>query len=150
MSNRQIAISVSLISTLLVLTYYLVRVLPLLQQAEINAGAVFRLWGIVIAASIILNIAGNILANIALNIAHAIKTKSAEEVRLVDDERDQLIELKGIRVSYLVSSTGVFLSMLGFVLGQPALVMFSLLIFFFLAAEIIGDISQFIYYHRGA
>jgi hypothetical protein len=150
MSNRQITISVSLISTLLVLIYYLIRVLPMLQQEEINSGDIFRLWAIVIIASIILNIAGNILSMIVLNIVHAIKTNSTEEVRLLDDERDKLIELKGVRVAYNLSSIGVLLSMLSFVLGQPALVMFSLLIFFFLVAEIIGDLSQFYFYHRGA
>jgi hypothetical protein len=150
MSNRQIAISVSLISTLLVLAYYLVRVIPMLQQEEINSEDIFRIWAVVIIASIILNIAGNILSMIVLNIVHAIKTQSNKEVRLVDDERDKLIELKGVRITYYVSSIGVLLSMLSFVLGQPALVMFSLLIFFFLVAEIIGDLSQLYFYHRGA
>jgi hypothetical protein len=39
--------------------------------------------------------------------------------------------------------------MLTFVLGQPPLVMFSLLIFFGLLAQIIGDTSRMILYRRG-
>jgi hypothetical protein len=40
--------------------------------------------------------------------------------------------------------------MLTFVFGQPALVMFSLIIFFSLLAEIIGDLSQFYFDSRGS
>jgi hypothetical protein len=39
--------------------------------------------------------------------------------------------------------------MLTFVFGQPPLVMFSLLIFSSITAEIIGDISQIYLYRRG-
>ncbi|MFO7583811.1 MAG: hypothetical protein R6W69_03695 [Anaerolineales bacterium] len=150
MSNRKNAITVSLISTLLILGYYLINIFLMYQKGGLNSEEVFRLWAIVVIASIVLNIAGNILTNIVLNIVHAIKTNSKEEVRLLEDERDRLIELKGARVSYIVSSIGVLLAMLSFVLGQPALVMFSLIIFFALIAEIIGDLSQFYFDQKGA
>ena len=114
-----------------------------------NSAEVFRLWAVVIIASIILNIAGNIITNIVINIVHAIKTQKDEEVRFIEDERDKLIELKGVRVSYIAFSIGVFLSMLTFALGQPPLVMFSLIIFFSLTAEILGDLSQFYLDRRG-
>jgi hypothetical protein len=39
--------------------------------------------------------------------------------------------------------------MLTFAFGQPSLVMFSLLIFFGLVAQIIGDISRLVLYRRG-
>ena len=58
--------------------------------------------------------------------------------------------MKGDRVSYIAFSIGVFLSMLTFALGQPPLVMFSLIVFFSLLAEILGNISQLVFYHRGA
>ena len=95
-----------------------------------NSAEVFRLWAVVIIATIILNITGNIITNIVINIVHAIKTQKDEEVRLIEDERDKLIGLKGVKVSYIAFSIGVFLSMLTFALGQPPLVMFSLIIFF--------------------
>jgi hypothetical protein len=150
MSNRKNAITVSLISTLLILGYYLINIFLMYQKGGLNSEEVFRLWAIVVIASIVLNIAGNILTNIVLNIVHAIKTNSKEEVRLLEDERDRLIELKGARVSYIVSSIGVLLAMLSFVLGQPALVMFSLIIFFALIAEIMGDLSQFYFDSQGS
>lgn len=150
MSNRKNAITVSLISTLLILGYYLFNLIQMFQQGDLNSAEVFRLAGIVIIASIVLNIFGNIITNIVINIVHAIQTQSDKEVRLIEDERDKLIGLKGTRVSYFAFSLGVLISMLTFVFGQPPLVMFSLIIFFGLTAEIIGDLSQFYFDHKGA
>jgi DMSO reductase anchor subunit len=150
MSNKQNEISVSLVSTLVILAYYLVNIFQMLQSGGLNSAEVFRLWAVVIIATIILNIAGNIITNIVINIVHAIKTQKEEEVRMLEDERDKLIGLKGDRVSYLAFSIGVFLSMLTFALGQPPLVMFSLIVFSSLMAEIFGDLSQFYFYRRGA
>lgn len=150
MSIRKIYISVSLVSTLLILGYYLLNLIPMMRQGDLNSGDVFRLAAIAIIASIVLNIAGNILTNIVIHIIHAIQTQSDKEVRLIEDERDKLISLKGAQVSYVAFSLGVLASMLAFVLGQPALVMFCLIIFFSLLAEICGDLAQFYYYSRGS
>ena len=148
MSNRKNAITVSLISTLLILGYYLFNLIQMFQQGDLNSAEVFRLAGIVIIASIVLNIFGNIITNIVINIVHAIQTQSDKEVRLIEDERDKLIGLKGTQVSYVAFSLGVLIAMLTFVFGQPSLVMFSLIIFFSLLAEIFGDLAQFYFYNR--
>jgi hypothetical protein len=150
MSNRKTEITVSLVCSLFVLAYYLVNLFQMLQEGGLNSAEVFRLWAVVIIATIILNIAGNIITRIVINIVHAIKTQKDEDVRLIEDERDRLIGLKGDRVSYIAFSIGVFLSMLTFALGQPPLVMFSLIVLSSLMAEILGDLSQFYYYQRGA
>jgi len=150
MSIRKVSISVSLVSTLLILSYYLANLIPMFQQGDLNSQQTFRLAGIVIVASIVLNIAGNILAHIVINMIHAIQTRTEKEVRMSEDERDRLIGLKGTQVSYVVFSLGVLASMLTFVIGQPALVMFNLIIFFGLTAEVIGDLSQFYFDHKGA
>jgi len=150
MSIRKIYISVSLVSTLLILGYYLLNLIPMMRQGDLNSEDVFRLAAIAVIASIVLNIAGNILTNIVIHIIHAIQTQSDKEVRLIEDERDKLISLKGDQVSYVAFSLGVLASMLAFVLGQPALVMFCLIIFFSLLAEICGDLAQFYYYSRGS
>jgi hypothetical protein len=57
--------------------------------------------------------------------------------------------LRGTKLTYLVYSLGVFLSMLSFVFGQPPLVMFTLLIFSGLVAQVTGDISRLYLYRRG-
>jgi hypothetical protein len=150
MSIRKTSITVSLVSTLLILGYYLLNLIPMFQQGDLNSEEVFRVAGIVIIASIVLNIAGNILTNIVINIFHAIQTQSAKEVRMIEDERDKLIGLKGAQVSYVAFSLGVLIAMLTFVFGQPPLMMFSLIIFFSLLAEIFGDLAQLNFYSKGS
>jgi hypothetical protein len=119
------------------------------QQGGTIPNQLFTLCGIVIAASIISNIAGSILTNIVLSIVHAIRTGGKEEERFIADERDMLIDLRGIKFSYITFSIGVLLAMLTFVFGQPPLIMFSMIVFFAIVAEIIGDIVQIILYRRG-
>jgi hypothetical protein len=149
MSSQEINIRVSLVSHLLVLGYYLINISRMVLDGGLEAKRVFTLWAVVIVAIIVITILGNILSYILLHIAQAVRTGKAEEMRFVNDERDRLIELKGTRVAYIVFSLGVFLSMLTFVFAQPPLVMFSLIIFFGLVAELSGDIAQLIYYRKG-
>jgi hypothetical protein len=121
----------------------------MVQDGVLVANNLFSLWAIVIVATIAVNIFASILTNIVLGIVHAIRTGSGEDEQFIADERDKLIGLKGMRSSYVTFSIGVFLSMLAFVFGQPPLVMFAMIVFFSIAAEIIGDISQIYLYRRG-
>ena len=150
MSTRRISIYVSLVSTLLILGYYLLNLIPMIRQGDLNSAEVFRLAAVVIIAAIVLNIAGNILTMIVIQIIHAIQTRSDKELRMIQDERDNLIGLKGVQVAYIAFSLGVLLAMLTFVFGQPALLMFSLIIFFALLAEASGDLAQLYFYSRGS
>ena len=150
MSTRKISTYVSLVSTLLILGYYLLNLVRMIRQGALNSDEVFRLAAVVVIASIVLNIAGNIITMIVIHIIHAIQTRSDRELRLIDDERDNLIGLKGTQVSYFALSLGLLIAMLTFVFGQPALSMFSLMIFFALLAEICGDLAQLFFYSRGS
>ena len=149
MSYQEKNITVSLVSHLLIGVYYLVNLFQMEQAGGLVSTKVFSLWAIVIAAIIIVNIIGSILTNILLSIVHAIKTRSDQEERFIEDERDNLIGLKGSKVSYITSSIGALIAMLTFAFGQPPLVMFSLLILSSIVAEIIGDLSQLYLYRKG-
>lgn len=149
MTYQQRSVAVSLVSNILILGFFVIRWLQIYQTNGLDSAQIFRLWGIVIVATIILNIAGNIITNIVSAIFHAIKTQSDEVERFVEDERDKLIGLKGTQVSYIAFAFGVFFAMLSFVFGQPALVMFSLIILFGSLAEIAGDIFKMLLYRRG-
>ena len=150
MSFQQKNITVSLVSFTLILGFFVIRVIQMTQSDSFTEENVFRLWGIVIVLAILLTIFGTILTHIISAIIEAIKTgEKAPEIEDTQDERDDLIDLKGTRVTYFVSSIGVFLAMLTFVFDQPALVMFTLLIFFGLVAQIVGDSSRLYRYRRG-
>ena len=149
MSYQEKNITVSLVSHLLIGVYYLSQLFQMQQTGGLVSTKVFSLWAIVIAAIIVVNIIGSILTNIVLSIVHAIKTRSDQEERFIEDERDNLIGLKGSNVSYIAFSIGVLIAMLSFAFGQPPLVMFSLLILSSIVAEIIGDVSQLYLYRKG-
>ena len=150
MSYQEKNTTVSLVSSILLLGFFLVKYFQLYLKEGLNSPDVFRLWGIIIVLGIVVNILGTILAHILSSIVQSIQT-NGEEPRIddVEDERDKLIELRGTNVAYIVFSIGVFLSMLTLVIGQPALVMFTLIIFFGLVSQIIGDISRLYLYRRG-
>lgn len=149
MSYQEKNITVSLASYVLILGYFIISFSRMYQLEGLNRGKIFGLWATVIVIGIVVNILGSILTNIVLSIVHAIRTQSDKPERFVEDERDKLIELKGVQVSYITFAVGVLLAMLTFVFNQPALVMFSLIVVFSFLAEIAGDICQILLYRRG-
>ena len=150
MSHQEKNISASLVTSTLILGYYLIRILNMISTESLISTKLFRLWGIVIVLTIFGTIITTIFTHIFSAIFHAIKTGDDDpKIEDLQDERDKLIDLRGTKVTFIVFSSGVALSMLAFVLGQPALVMFSLLIFFGIFAQVIGDISRLVLYRRG-
>jgi len=150
MSFQQKNITVSLVNFSLILGFFLVRVIQMLLSDSFTSTNIFRLWGITIGLAVIVTIIGTILTHIVSAIIEAIRTGDEDpKIEDFEDERDQLIDLRGTRITYTVFSIGVFLSMLTFVFDQPPLVMFTLLIFFGLVAQIVGDISRLVLYRRG-
>ena len=150
MSFQEKNSTVSLVNFILILGFFLVRLFEMIQGGSFIPANVFRLWGIIIALAIVVTIFATILTHIVSAIILAIKTgQERSAVEDIEDERDQLIDLRGTKITYLVYSIGNFLAMLTFVFGQPPLVMFTLLILSGVVAQIIGDISRLFLYRRG-
>ena len=149
MSYQEKNITVALVSHLLILVYYLFNLLPIIQSGEWVASKLYALWLVVIGATILVTIIGSILTNIILSIFEAIRSQKYEDPRFITDERDHLIELKGIRIEYITYSIGVLLSIFVFIFGQPPLMMISLIFVFGILAEIAGDIAKITLYRQG-
>jgi hypothetical protein len=150
MSYQEKNFTVSLVNFTLILGFYLIRVFQMFQDGSFNSANVFRLWGFVIAFAVVATIVATILTHILSAVIQVIKTGDEDpKIEDIEDERDRLIDLRGTKVTYFVSSIGGFFSMLTFVLGQSPLVMFTLLIFFGVVAQIIGDISRLYLYRKG-
>lgn len=150
MSFKQKNITVTLVNFSLILGFYLIRVVQLVQNGNFNEASVFRLWGIVIVLAVVVTIAATILTHIVSAVTEAVRTGERDpKIEDFEDERDQLIDLKGTKLTYTFASLGAFLAMLTFVFGQPPLVMFALLIFFGVLAQIVGDAMRLLLYQRG-
>lgn len=122
----------------------------MIQTESFTATNVFRLWAIVIVMAVIVTIIAMILTHIGSTIFQAIQTgEKHPKIEDFADERDKLIDLKGTKVTHTISSIGGLLAMLTFAFGQSPLVMFTLLIFFGVVAQIIGDASRLLLYRRG-
>ena len=145
--QRNVAVSLACFSGIMVI--YLVSIFLLLRDGAFNETNVFRLWGVIIGLAVVVTILATILTHIVSAVVETIKTQKEAEVDDIKDERDTLIDLRGTKNTFLASSLGVFVAMLTFVFGQPPLVMFSLLIFFGVLAQIIGDTTRLVLYRRG-
>jgi hypothetical protein len=150
MSFKEKNITVTLVNFFLILLFFLFRVFQMITSESFTEENVIRLWIITIVLAVFVTVAGTILTHVFSAIIEAIRTGNEEpEIEDLEDERDKLIDLKGTKITYAISSLGTFFAMLTFVFGQPPLVMFTLLIFFGLLAQVIGDISRLLHYRGG-
>jgi hypothetical protein len=109
MSFQQKNITVSLANFTLILGFYLIRVIQMIQSDGFTSTSIFRLWGITIGLAIVVTIIGTILTHIVSAIIEAIRTgKDDPKIEDFEDERDQLIDLRGTRVTYFVSRFAFF------------------------------------------
>jgi len=149
MSFQEKNFAVRLVNFTLILGYYVIRVLQMISNTTFNKDNMLHLWLVIIIWAVVVTILATILTHIVIAIIEAIKTKKEPVMKDISDERDKLIDLKGIKVTNIVSSLGAFAAMLTFAFDMPALVMFTLLIFFGLLAQIGGDITRIFLYRRG-
>ncbi len=149
MSFQEKNITASLVNFTLILGFFLISLFQMVQGGHLTSEYVFRLWGIVAILATVGTVAIIIFTHIASGVIHTMKTSEEPHIKGIQDERDTFIELKGTNIAYRVSSIGVALSMLTLVFGQQPLVMFNLLIFFGVVAQIIADISRLYFYRRG-
>jgi Na+(H+)/acetate symporter ActP len=150
MSFQEKNVAVSFVSFVLVLGVYLIGIMRMVLSGGLNSTSLFRLWGLIIIMAIFFTIAATILTHILSAIVEAIRTGNEDpQIEDIADERDKLIDLQGTKATYTISSIGSGLAMLTFVLGQNALVLFSLLILASLVAQIAGDVYRLGLYRRG-
>jgi len=64
MSFQEKNITVSLVSSTLILGFFLIRLFQMSQDGSFDSADVFRLWGIIIVLAIIVTIVGTILTHI--------------------------------------------------------------------------------------
>jgi len=68
---------------------------------------------------------------------------------MVEDERDKLIELKSLRVGFILAGIGFIAALLCLVLGYPPVLMLHILFFSFFTGSIFEGFSQLYFYRRG-
>lgn len=113
--------------------------------------------GIGIIVTIILQIAFHILLSIGIAVREKIRDEKSDDKaiertikqEMVEDERDKLIELKALRVGFIVAGTSFIAALFSLALGYSPALMLNILFFGFFAGSILEGITQFYYYRRG-
>lgn len=88
-----------------------------------------------------------VVVRIGVTVVEAIAARDAHPV--ITDERDKLIELRGLRISHFVFAGGFVLSMIALAFGEPPFVVINLVICALGAGEVSGSLGQLYLYRRG-
>lgn len=113
--------------------------------------------GIGIAATIVTQIVFHVLYSIAIAIREkAINPDINNEVlekiikqTMVTDEMDKLVELKSMRIGFIVAGVGFIVGLILVLLGYSAMVMMNTLFIAFCVGSIGEGFMQIFYYRRG-
>ena len=138
---------VYLSTVIIIFIYFWLNVFPQHPSAGASAEDLLRFWGRTFLLWIGVQIVANIVTHILFSIINDILTKEKEPK--LKDERDKLFDLRVARNSSTVFLIGFLLAMIPPVIGLPPVVMFNMLIFSGLIAQIIGSLTEFFSYRRG-
>ena len=138
-SFKEKSLWTSLIITIVIFGYYFSRVFSALNQPTVDTSGLITLFIGVVFAMIVLEIVSHITLT-------AIYKKEANDF---NDERDKLIELKAIRISYYILILGVFQAVVSLLMGKSPIMSTNIILLFFVVAQIAGDITQLVYYRKG-
>lgn len=139
LSYQEKSIWASLIITSIMFIYYFSRVLGVIANPEIPESSLIIVFIGVITVTI--------FAQIVIQSIMAIIYR--DEVKEGGDERESLIRLKATSISHYVLISGVWIACMSFYLNPSALMLMNVFIVFFVVSEIVGFVTQLIYYQRG-
>jgi len=147
MDQKEKQILVTAVSLFLIFTFYSLYVYRHYIASNSEILNDFRFWGKTFLILIPVTIVAQILIHIIFAIVNKILTN--EDLTDLRDERDKLIELKAIRISHWVFTSGFLLSMVSLVLGMPPYTMFLILVSSGFISGIVSEMSKLYFYRKG-
>ncbi len=142
-------IYISMLTTLLVFAVYLIKVNSMHTSGQFEGVEGLKLAGKSILILIGIMAAANIVFQVLGTILFAVTGKDCK-VNTIEDERDKLIELKGMQVSYAVFGAGLVLTFVAVTAGwSGAVVALHLIVGSVVMAEIAGNFKKLFHYRRG-
>jgi len=138
-SFKEKSILTSLIITILIFGYYFIYIFRAMNDPNPNESELIGFFFRMVVLMIIIEIASHITLAIAFK-------KEANEGY---DERDKIIELKAIKISYWILILGVLITGVNIIIEISPLISANILWLIFIIAEITGDTIKLFYYKRG-
>ena len=147
MSYKEKSIFVSLFQAIIVFGIYSNYMFGKYQDGYFSGADADALMGKSIFVLIGLSIVVAIVLHILMAIVNAMITGEDEDTK--SDERDELIELKGMQISFIAFSIGFLAAMaaLAFNVATPAVFFVIILSMFF--GNIVGDGAKLYFYRKG-
>jgi hypothetical protein len=164
MSYHERRTIVSLISGALVVAAYCIYAFGRLQSGAIDAtdlkfwaSAILTFVGIGVAVSIIIQIVFHILMSIAIAVKKKIRDEQCDDkeieksinAEMVEDEMDKLIELKSMRVGFIIAGIGFIAALVSLAVGYSAAVMLNILFLSFSGGSLLEGVAQLYFYRKG-
>ncbi|HIP23372.1 MAG TPA: hypothetical protein EYG79_07260 [Rhodobacteraceae bacterium] len=135
-------------STVTIFTVYFIVVSGMYDAGRFEGAAGTALLGKAILALMGGGILVHIVMTILATIVFAIILKDPKPSFVVD-ERDKLIELRGLRVSYYVFGAGYVAAMVAMAMGVSVFWVFNLLLVFCALSALVEGVVKLALYHRG-
>ena len=164
MSYQERRTIVSIISGILVVAAYCMYAFGRYNSGAVDEGDL-KFWastmlifiGIGIAATIVIQIVFHILMSIGIAVSKKIEDENYDDkeieksidAEMVEDEMDKLIELKSMRIGFVIAGIGFISGLISLVLGYSAAVMLNILFFSFSGGSVLEGVTQLYYYRRG-
>lgn len=155
---------VSILAGIAVIVSYCIYVMGKVKSGEAApddlkfwAGAMLLFIVVGIVANIVIQIVFHILLSISIAVREHIETGKSDDKRIekeiaaemVEDEMDKLVELKSLRVGFIVAGIGFVTALIYAYLGYSLAVMMNIMFFSFSGGSIIEGFSHLYFYRRG-
>ncbi len=147
MSYQEKSIYGSLMSAIIMLALYGFYMIEMYQEGRFDGVDASSLVGKSVFVLIGVSIVVSIIVQVVFSIIHSIATKEYEHP--ISDERDKLIELKGMQVSLVAFSIGFVGSMGALAMGMAPYMVFCLITSSMFVGCVVGDTAKLFFYHRG-
>ena len=147
MTYQEKGIAIALSILVLMYGIYGVALYQMFQDGRFAAADATSLLGKSILALMAAIFVITLVVRIGMTVVEAIAAREARPV--IADERDKLIELRGLRISHFVFAGGFVLAMIALALGQPPFVVINIIIFALGTGEALGSIGQLYLYRQG-
>ncbi len=139
---------VELFSTLAVFGYYFLHTSQLIMEGAFTGADASRLLGQSILWLLGASVVVHVIAQVVFAIGMAVITRDHNPSYVID-ERDQMIELKGMRVGYFVSGGGFVCSMIALAMGYDVALVFYFVVAAFALGSIGDNLTRIIMYRMG-
>lgn len=138
MSLKEWRIAASMVTNAVIFVAFAIIIYGMYQDGRFDGEAASRLVGQSVLILIGVQIAGSIIANILVTIFHAIVTR--EEERDITDERDRIIELKGLRLSFLLFGVSFAAAIAALALGSTYFTAFMVMLVAGAVSDVAGNL----------